>query len=65
MSPQVAKFTQKTEETNGTKKNRISAKTNQELGGRVHLGIRKLIFTLPEIKFINNDDSKRMFTTRI
>jgi hypothetical protein len=43
MSPQVIKFAQKTEETNGTKKNRISTKTNQELRGRVHLGIKKLI----------------------
>ena len=46
MTPQDIKFTQNTEETNGTKKDRISAKTNQKLRGKVHLGIRKLILTL-------------------
>jgi len=65
MTPQDNKFNQNTEETNGTKKNRNSTKTNQKFRGRVVMGIRKLIFSLSEIKFINNDDGKRIFAKRI
>jgi len=42
------------------KKKVLRQKTDKKFRGRVIMGIRKLIFSLSEIKFINTGGIKRM-----